>query len=213
MMRSRIASAIVGSPTMSYQLEDGYCDVMMTDFRSCLSSIISSSMGRSLASSGTINKSSRMSSWQRSIFLSSASSVPLLWRLSAHRAVSEHWHRRYGIPFACFVSKGTGQIAFPVPEEPVIKGSVPYAQNQGWRDVPSDCGPVPGSWHSQSAQYKPCSGMPHFGEPCNGSLGAIVPFACKEHGKERVRSHGLRSGAGKTFPESLCHTMQFHTVH
>ena len=52
-----------------------------------------------------------------------------------------------------------------------------------------------------------------FGEPCNGSLGAIVPFACKEHGKERVRSHGLRSGAGKTFPESLCHTMQFHTVH
>lgn len=52
-----------------------------------------------------------------------------------------------------------------------------------------------------------------FGEPCNGSLGAIVSFACKEHGKERVRSHGLRSGAGKTFPESLCHTMQFHTVH
>ncbi len=36
MIRSRIASAIVGSPTMSYQLEDGYCDVMMTDFRSCL---------------------------------------------------------------------------------------------------------------------------------------------------------------------------------
>ena len=47
MMRSRIASAIVGSPTMSYQLEDGYCDVMMMDFRSCLSSMISSSMGRS----------------------------------------------------------------------------------------------------------------------------------------------------------------------
>ena len=34
MIRSRIASAIVGSPTMSYQLEDGYCDVMMMDFRS-----------------------------------------------------------------------------------------------------------------------------------------------------------------------------------
>ena len=52
-----------------------------------------------------------------------------------------------------------------------------------------------------------------FGEPCNGSLGAIVPFACKEHGKERVRSHGLRSGAGKAFPESLRHAMQFHAVH
>ena len=77
MIRSRIASAIVGSPTMSYQLEDGYCDVMMTDFRSCLSSIISSSMGRSLASRGTMNRSSSMSNWQRSIFLSSVSSVPL----------------------------------------------------------------------------------------------------------------------------------------
>ena len=52
-----------------------------------------------------------------------------------------------------------------------------------------------------------------LGKPCNGSLRTIVPFACKEHGKERVRGHGLRSGAGKTFPESLCHTMQFHTVH
>ena len=48
-MRSRIASAIVGSPTISYQLEEGYCEVMMMDFLSCLSSIISSSMGRSLA--------------------------------------------------------------------------------------------------------------------------------------------------------------------
>ena len=45
MMRSRIASAIVGSPTMSYQLEEGYCDVIMMDFRSCLSPMISSSMG------------------------------------------------------------------------------------------------------------------------------------------------------------------------
>ena len=77
MMRSRIASAIVGSPTMSYQLEEGYCDVMMMDFRSCLSSMMSSSMGRSLASRGTMNRSSRMSSWHRSIFLSSVSSVPL----------------------------------------------------------------------------------------------------------------------------------------
>lgn len=48
MIRSRMTSAIVGSPTMSYQLDDGYCEVMMTDFRSCLSSIISSSMGRFL---------------------------------------------------------------------------------------------------------------------------------------------------------------------
>ena len=77
MMWSRIASAIVGSPTMSYQLEEGYCDVMMMDFRSCLSSMMSSSMGRSLASRGTMNRSSRMSNWHRSIFLSSVSSVPL----------------------------------------------------------------------------------------------------------------------------------------
>lgn len=43
-MRSRMASAIVGSPTMSYQLDDGYCEVMIVDFLSCLSSIISSRM-------------------------------------------------------------------------------------------------------------------------------------------------------------------------
>ena len=40
--------------------------------------------------------------------------------------------------------------------------------------------------------------------PCDGSLRAIVPFAGKERGKERVRSHGLRSDDDKTFPESLC---------
>ena len=28
-IRSRIASATVGSPTMSYQLDDGYCEVIM----------------------------------------------------------------------------------------------------------------------------------------------------------------------------------------
>ena len=47
-----MASAIVGSPTMSYQLGDGYCEVMIVDFLSCLSSIISSRMGRSLAGAG-----------------------------------------------------------------------------------------------------------------------------------------------------------------
>ena len=52
MIRSRMASAIVGSPTMSYQLGDGYCEVMIVDFLSCLSSIISSRMGRSLAGAG-----------------------------------------------------------------------------------------------------------------------------------------------------------------
>ena len=52
-----------------------------------------------------------------------------------------------------------------------------------------------------------------LGKPCNGSLRTIVSFAREEHGKERVRGHGLRSGAGKTFPESLYHAMQFHTVH
>lgn len=29
MIRSRMASAIVGSLTMSYQLDDGYCEVMI----------------------------------------------------------------------------------------------------------------------------------------------------------------------------------------
>ena len=52
MIRSRMASAIVGSQTMSYQLGDGYCEVMIVDFLSCLSSIISSRMGRSLAGAG-----------------------------------------------------------------------------------------------------------------------------------------------------------------
>ena len=53
--------------------------------------------------------------------------------------------------------------------------------------------------------------MPHFGELCNGSLGAIV-HSRKEH--ERNVSAVMDCGeAGKTFPESLCHTMQFHTVH
>ena len=33
-IRSRIASATVGSPTMSYQLDDGYCEVIMMDLRS-----------------------------------------------------------------------------------------------------------------------------------------------------------------------------------
>ena len=51
-IRSRMASAIVGSPTMSYQLGDGYCEVMIVDFLSCLSSIISSRIGRSLAGAG-----------------------------------------------------------------------------------------------------------------------------------------------------------------
>ena len=34
-------------------------------------------------------------------------------------------------------------------------------------------------------------------KPHYGSLGTMVPFTCKEHGKEDVRGHGLRSGAGK----------------
>ena len=31
---SRIASATVGSPTISYQLDEGYCEVIMMDLRS-----------------------------------------------------------------------------------------------------------------------------------------------------------------------------------
>ena len=37
---------------MSYRLGDGYCEVMIVDFLSCLSSIISSRMRRSLAGAG-----------------------------------------------------------------------------------------------------------------------------------------------------------------
>ena len=74
---SRMASATVGSPMASYQLETGSCEDMMIDLRPWRSSIMSSRMGRSLASMGTRNASSSMSSLQRSIFLSSVSSVPL----------------------------------------------------------------------------------------------------------------------------------------
>ena len=48
------------------------------------------------------------------------------------------------------------------------------------------------------------SGKPHY-----GSLGTVIPFTCKEHGKEGVRGHGLWSSAGKKMcqkepnPESL----------
>ena len=101
---------IVGSPTMSYQLEDGYCDVMMMDFRSCLSSMMSSSMGRSLASRGTMNRSSRMSNRHRSIFLSSVSSVPLTlatfsapssFGALAYKVRSHLWRSRISIPCSC----------------------------------------------------------------------------------------------------------------
>ena len=51
------------------------------------------------------------------------------------------------------------------------------------------------------------------GKPCYGSLGTMVPFPCKKHGKESVRRHGLRRGAGKAFPEGLRHTVQLHAVH
>ena len=45
------------------------------------------------------------------------------------------------------------------------------------------------------------------GKPHYGSLGTVIPFTCKEHGKEGIRGHGLWSGAGKAFPESLRHTV------
>ena len=35
------------------------------------------------------------------------------------------------------------------------------------------------------------------GKPHYGSLGTVIPFTCKEHGKEGVRGHGLWSSAGK----------------
>ena len=47
------------------------------------------------------------------------------------------------------------------------------------------------------------------GKPHYGSLGTVIPFPCKEHGKESVRRHGLWSSAGKKMcqkepnPESL----------
>ena len=71
-----MASATVGFPIASYQLSVGSCEVMMIDLRPCRSSIISSRIGRSLASRFTRNRSSNMSSVLRSILLSSDSSVP-----------------------------------------------------------------------------------------------------------------------------------------
>ena len=47
------------------------------------------------------------------------------------------------------------------------------------------------------------------GKPHYGSLGTVIPFPCKKHGKESVRRHGLWSGTGKKMcqkepnPESL----------
>ena len=47
------------------------------------------------------------------------------------------------------------------------------------------------------------------GKPHYGSLGTVIPFTCKEHGKEGVRGHGLWSSASKKMcqkepnPESL----------
>ena len=46
-----------------------------------------------------------------------------------------------------------------------------------------------------------------LGKPRYGSLGTVIPFSCKEHRKESVRSHGLRGGAGKAFSESLRHAV------
>ena len=34
-------------------------------------------------------------------------------------------------------------------------------------------------------------------KPHYGSLGTVIPFTCKEHGKESVRRHGLWSSADK----------------
>ena len=36
------------------------------------------------------------------------------------------------------------------------------------------------------------AGKPHY-----GSLGMVIPFPCKKHGKESVCRHGLWSSAGK----------------
>ena len=123
-MRSRIASAIVGSPTMSYQLEDGYCDVMMMDFRSCLSSMISSSMGRSFADVkqyGTLLGVERHD--EQVVKDEQLASLNLLeFRLKCTFDFGDFQRseqfRGIGIegtesPFACFVAEGAGQIAFP----------------------------------------------------------------------------------------------------
>ena len=181
-MRSRIASAIVGSPTISYQLEEGYCEVMMMDFLSCLSSIISSSMGRALASRGTRQRSSRMSSWQRSIFLSSVSSVPLI--LATFNAPSSLGG--IGIecpvpPFACLMSKGAGQIAFPCTgragDEKVLSLMHEIKGREAFHLVavqPTVCGIVD---LLEIGLVSEC-GIP--GKPRYGDLCPVVPFACEE---------------------------------
>ena len=59
---SSTASATAGSPIASYQLSTGSWDASTIDFLSWRSSMMSSSMGRSFASSGTRKASSSMSS-------------------------------------------------------------------------------------------------------------------------------------------------------
>lgn len=45
-----------------------------------------------------------------------------------------------------------------------------------------------------------------LGKPLYGILNTIIPFMCKEHGKEHVHGHGLWSNIGKP-PKKLCHTV------
>lgn len=65
-------------------------------------------------------------------------------------------------PFARLMAEGTGQIAFSRTgrsgDEKILP---PYAQSQGWPDVPSGNAPILCLWHSQSVQGRPCSEMPH----------------------------------------------------
>ena len=75
-----------------------------------------------------------------------------------------------------------------------MKRFCPYVQSQGWRGVPFDCAQSPSSWHSQAGlvSERCIPDKPHY-----GSLGIVIPFPCKKHGKESVRRHGLWSSAGK----------------
>ena len=121
-MRSRMASATVGSPTMSYQLEEGYCEVMMMDLRSWRSSMMSSNIGRSFASSGTRKRSSRMSSWQRSIFLSSVSRLFLTFATLSSPSSLEALAYKVRMPFLqASCPRAQARKLLPVPEEPVMK--------------------------------------------------------------------------------------------
>jgi len=94
----------------------------MMDLRSWRSSMMSSNIGRSFASSGTRKRSSRMSSWQRSIFLSSVSRLFLTFATLSSPSSLEALAYKVRMPFLqASCPRAQARKLLPVPEEPVMK--------------------------------------------------------------------------------------------